>query len=900
MSILKKLIFWVAGLLAAAFCVAWLLLSSSVLAGPRATLTEWLISRETGQTIEINGGVSIDLGSIVRVSAKGLRVPGKMGVDDDLANVTSLDFDVALSELVMGDLQLSQVVLDGADIMLSVDKDGTPSWPIAQQPQDMAEKYKQTGALNPGAALSNILSDHRLQMFNSGISFRDAKSGFEFDLRLTDLGLSRQSASAPIDLKATGMLNGQALDLSGEFSPNAPFKGQLSFESIQIDATGTPDQQGYEAGFRTAINASIDDLQQLQKILLLDDVLEGTAHANAEIVYEDGKLFVGNADALISLIGGQSVVLARTLGPSGGPGDATLDTTIRLFPEDNEPPATTVRRDLKLVSIYMQLANRIDDVPLRKMVIATNGMVIDTAGVGPPPITVSDVSRSQDGLLRLGDVVFRIGPTDAPFLVLQGAVNDALQMAQVDVEGDLTLPLASLLSPEIFQESGVLGQVSGGFRLTGSRDMLVLSDLKGDSGDADLWHFDVSGSVGDILTLNDINVQVTARVPSGSDLLTALELEPIDTGAVKIDASLVSQEADWDALATVAVSDSELIFDVSLDAAIPNPIVRGSVTSDLIQVNHIRDIVAAVLQIGRLGDIESQSKQAADADGNEDQAGPVTSGSGPFRDVTLQPLGRAILLSGMDLAIGIDLKKIEGDKGSTSLKSDLLLDGSKAQLGPVEFAYGGGQFNLTGKVDLKENPEILQIAGSTGGWDLGKIMQSLKFKKGVSGILNANLELSGDHASVQDFMKTAQGWATVSMRKGSIETQLLDIAGLGVLPWLFSKGKGDRAPIVCLRAPMHVSNGRVSSKEIVVETDMVQIVVYGDVNLGKKTLDIHGQPRRIGKPLSRSPWPFSVSGALADPKVKVKDGPRRVKRKDGASTMPAQRKLCIADILQLK
>ena len=57
--------------------------------------------------------------------------------------------------------------------------------------------------------------------------------------------------------------------------------------------------------------------------------------------------------------------------------------------------------------------------------------------------------------------------------------------------------------------------------------------------------------------------------------------------------------------------------------------------------------------------------------------------------MTLMPLGRALLLSGLDIDLGIDLRKIEGEKGATSLTSKLEMVGRKAQLGPVDFEYGG-------------------------------------------------------------------------------------------------------------------------------------------------------------------------------------------------------------------
>ena len=94
--------------------------------------------------------------------------------------------------------------------------------------------------------------------------------------------------------------------------------------------------------------------------------------------------------------------------------------------------------------------------------------------------------------------------------------------------------------------------------------------------------------------------------------------------------------------------------------------------------------------------------------------------------------------------------------------------------------------------------------------------------------------------------------------------------------------------------------GPPGGRQTTVETDLVQIVVFGDVDLNRKNMDLNIQPRRIGKPLSRSPWPATVTGSFKDPKVRVKSGPKKLRRKDGASRMPARRKPCVPDILQLR
>jgi len=95
------------------------------------------------------------------------------------------------------------------------------------------------------------------------------------------------------------------------------------------------------------------------------------------------------------------------------------------------------------------------------------------------------------------------------------------------------VPVASLIAPQLLQISDVLGNVSGGFHLSGNLDELGLSDLKATSSGTDLWSLNVTGSIKNVLNFSDVVLSIVADVPSGADLLSALNLEPIKTGPVK-------------------------------------------------------------------------------------------------------------------------------------------------------------------------------------------------------------------------------------------------------------------------------------------------------------------------------------------------------------------------------
>ncbi|MFT5342057.1 MAG: hypothetical protein ACI9BH_001270 [Paracoccaceae bacterium] len=923
---IKRIAILMAGLFVLALFAVWLLLSSSILAETRGAMTARLLTQKLGQSVEIIGGVRIDLGQTLHVVTNGLVLPSKNMTDVRLAEIEQLEFDVALVDLLKGRINLSDLRADGAKVKLVVDKDGTTSW--SSVAHDVTAKQSSLGTKGNGGNVVGFLAGHSIQFSDSGLAYQDARNGLDLDLLMASFELSKEDLSAPVILAGAGTLNGENLTLKGNFPQKQPFKVMVDFSQISLTLDGTPEAAGYDAGYAIAVSLEIAELAQLLDVVKLEKSLTGTGHVKAVFKHSEGIAKVSDLDVLVTLDGGQSLKLTGELGKIGDPTDMTLDTSIRLYPKDKEPAPVKEMQKLKLIAVDMQIAAQTDGPPLRRMVIQTNGFVLDTHGVGPPPISFSEISRTPQGLLSVGKVVLRLGPPEANFLVFEGAVTDALKLEGIDINGKMAVPVASLIAPSLFQASDVLGDVTGGFRLVGNSEELALSDLKASALDTDLWTLNVSGSIKNVLRFNEVALDIAVDVPSGAKVLSALKLEPIKTGRVKLTTNLSSEGTNWKSNSKITVAESQVHLKLDLNLSVENPIVQGQIESDLIKVGQVRDIFAAALQLDELSKLDktaakddkspapepapepaSESSSKTDppeqpASGNTDKDAIADNrdpeASGPFREVTLVPIGRAILLSGMNLNVTIDLRKIEGEGDTSSLKTELVMKDGKAQFGPAKLEYDGAHFNVSGSLDLNEDPSNLKLSGSTGGWNFGKIMQDLRFKKRASGVMSADFDIAGSHASFKEFLATMGGAATVSMRNGSIDSQLLNVAGLGVVPWLFSKKKGPAVTIACIRAPLYISKGRISTKKTVIETDQVQIVVTGDVNLRNKTLDIEGQPRRIGKPLSRSPWPFSVAGPIAKPKIKVKDGARRERRQDGASTMPKDRKLCVPDILQLK
>ncbi len=865
-----------------AVVVAWLFLSSALFSSFRTTFVENLISKKLGQDVLIEDEVRLGFGRQLQVSAAGLVLPGAIKTEANLAAIDKLEFKISARDLWNSKLSLSKLSISGVHLNLITDKDGVGNWQSTSQTGTKAGDPAKPANLS----VAGILTDHEIDLTDVTVLYQNDLNGLGLDLQLPELNLKRDTETDVVTAVGAGSLNGEKFDLNASIPADDPFQVAVNFEQIAIAAEEVPQENGLQ------VNTTIEvaELGQLLDILKLNRVLEGSGSISATFKSIDGVARIDDLAVLTELDGGQSLSLTGQIGELGNPEDVSLTTRIRLYPEDAEPAPAASRYDLKLIAVDMVIDSVPGQVPQRQMVIETNGFTLDTSGEGPPPIKFSELSRTPEGALSVGNINLRIGNPADPFIILNGSVEDALQLQGILADGLMDIPASSLISPELLGPDDQLGRFSGNFHLNGDINQLSLTNLDGQTSETELWNLEVHGSVKNVLKFENLDLAIQVEVPSGADLLEALSLERVETGQANFEIGLASEGTDWDANAKVKVADSVLQIVADLDDATSDPVLQGSIESDLIKIDQIRTIVQATAQLRKIGGPEPDEEDVIEESGD----------TSPLRDVTLKPIGRSILLSGMDMDVDVDLRHIEGAKGISSLQSELTLNENELKAGPLNFEYGGAHFDVSGQMDLSNDAHLLTLTGKAGGWQLDEILHNLNFKKGASGTIYADFSVTGGTDSPKHFANSMNGNATVSMRDGSIETQLLDLAGLGVLPWVFTKEKQKIAPIICLRAPISISNGNISTKQTTLETDHVQVVVFGGVNVAGKVLDLNLQPRKIGEPLSKSPWPVTLKGPLAKPKIKVKDGPKRLKRSDGADKMPAKRKLCVPDILQLQ
>ncbi len=892
----RLLLVLVAGIVLAVLA-GWLLVSAPFLGQLRAALAQGWLDRQAGGKVVLAGPLDIGLGQIVHVTAEKLTLHSPAGA---LA-VARIEADLVLADLWAGRIDPDQIVITGARLAVLRDGQGRLARTTALPATAAAEP---SAAAPAPTAFLTALAGKTIRLVDTGVSLQDQLSNFGLEAQLARLELAVAEGSGALSLAGEGTLNAEPVKIALSAAPDAPLRLEITSATTVLAFTG---KAGLEAGLPALLAGQLHlasgDLGQTLRLMQLAPVLTGSAQAGATLAWTaEGDPTLTDIAVTATLASGASARITGALGNLRRLDDADIAFDIRLFAPGQEPPPAKLVKDLRLTSVEMTVAGPLKGDTRRSMTIATNGFTVRTAGVGPAPVQLAQISRGDQGTLQVGSLAIRIGPAAAPWLEMQGEVGDLLRLSGLALTAKADFALSSIVGAGNRPLPAALGNITGQFHVLGSVDALGLKDIDLATHATTLWSLALTGSVASLLPLEGVDLALSASLRT-ADMLKAMGQTPVDLAP--LDLSFTAKSADTTGTVTghlaLTAGKSDLAVDLGANNRGTGPVVSGSVTSGLLQFGDLRDIALSVTRIADRLRNDAPARPPSEPAARR----PVTRSNhkaeaDEVQGITLALFDKDRLLRAGEVKIAVRIDRLAGKASVRDIAADLVVTAGKASFGPLKFAYGGGSFDLAASIDTLKAPGILRLKGATSGWDFGEIVKAMKVKYPASGRISAEFDLSGRHSSLADFIASLDGTATVRMKNGAIATQLLDLAGLGVLPWLFSKDRrGKIATLTCLRAPLEFENGVVATREAVVETPEVQLVAYGQIDLPRKRLNIAGQPRPVGKPLTRSPWPFTLSGALSNPKVKVKDGPARLRRKDGASRMPARRVPCVPDILQL-
>ncbi len=268
-------------------------------------------------------------------------------------------------------------------------------------------------------------------------------------------------------------------------------------------------------------------------------------------------------------------------------------------------------------------------------------------------------------------------------------------------------------------------------------------------------------------------------------------------------------------------------------------------------------------------------------------------------------------LNKMDAQIAVNLQYVElGNAFSrpiAPLKADLLLDSGKLSLSKIDARTADGSIAGLISIDthlkdthLNNDKELANVANKTAlapTWNINlrwkdidvekwlevstepKKQAQLEGKKEnppsyVTGTLNGKTKLTGTGNSTAEMLSSLDGDVSLYIHKGTVSHLIVEALGLDIAQGLgILLTKDNALPMQCAVMDLTAKKGIATPKVALVDTPVTLILIDGNVNIAKETLDL----RLAAKPKNMSPFtvrsPIHVKGTFKNPDVSIEKTP---------------------------
>jgi hypothetical protein len=817
------------GLLVLAVVVIAGLLYFPQLAEERAQLAANILGRLIDRHVVIAGDADFSLGPSTTVTLSKVAIDETEGEDRkeriDLAKVA---FTFPLGDAIAGRFRPTDVAISGMRFEQSAaptdadsgDEDLVTGWFI----EWLLDKDR-----TPKITLQDIL-----------LVRKDDPDGWNSEIDFKQVNVVRREAGLKLD--ATGKFGDAPFDISAVFSaPGDASEGKAertvtlsaTVPGAVVDIKGKVDSTKEDVDLELKVSSK--SLGDLLETLRLNRETDGIGEFKLQIAGPVYALAAHDISLDLTLTGGERSIVTGAIDKLSMGAGIDLDVSMDFPKGDDVGGHVTSALDIELRGLKGRVIGGVTGLKITEMTLATNIASAELQNIGP--ISAKKIVRDDDGRLGLLGLKLIEGDPSKPALDLEGDFRDVIGLSGISVAGKFDIDAIELFSRR--------KNSSGNPRLQGE---LAISDASG------------------VLSI----VKLAARTSKNAAFKLALDKSSADA-PIGIDFAT----SDLDALAAIMGA---------------KPIGGGPA--------FFKGQISAGKDIRTKGKAEiGQTKFSLNLRGDITKGTPYLSGSIDASVLKLSDLKRASGLAGVfkvqpaETKVKITLKntfhaeldllaqKISGVEGSANkFKAHLSYKGQKAVFSPLQLDLLGGKLDAKLIVATDRKAPSAAFSGEMHRMDLATLLAQLDAKPLVAGQLNAKFDLKSGGSTIGGNVKALSGSIHASLRNGVIGTDLIDLTGMDVVSWLFTESGKGKTRIACAVTSVAFKSGRGAFESLVIETDNVQIVGKGDINLRDDTLKIDFQPHPLQKQLLEVATPFTVSGSLKSPKVSVTHGGALVAR----------------------
>lgn len=818
-------------------------LYGSVFEPLRQSVIASITSSALDRDVVIEGTATLDVGTQLRISAGNVKLESSRAgtTEDSWHTLGSVDLTIPVASLLSGTPEVSSVSM--SEVVVYLGNEATESEAGAAQwsGDDLAHL--------PHDFLSLPIS-HAFELNNAKFLYPEDANGWEFDLSIDHLTSQQSDDGKRIAINAKATFNGAPISTEGDFADPThaemqglqPFTFSWSALGLTTEHSGTMDTSQPIARVVADQKITATSLAEVQTLLGLQAVVDGQAELFSHI---EGPLDATAATEVALNVefssGGQFKVSGSVEDLSVGTG-VDLDFTAVLA-RNNETP-TEAQNPLQLFALNGfkgTLQGDYGSLFVRNFLAETNVAEGELKEIGP--ISIERFTKDENGRLGLIGIKILNGDLSNPSFDLEGDVSNALQLSGIDLKGRINLAISELLVQADLSDPKKLGRLKGSASVSDASGALRLESLTAELSETELWTLAVTTEGAQADTQDGQFLVIDLDIPKFEDWAAQLGAKFRKIDHVGFSGRIGYAGSDVILDGTAIFGKTKLVVDTTTVIEKGAPRVTGSIQSDLLRLIDMRN----ALDVFSTDDLRP-------------------------RDMNISMDENLIAETQVDLAISV--KKIAGSgKAISGLKTNILSSKGQVTADPLSVQYLGGQIQAAVNLDTTATPVGVALSGRIDKLKMGTILAELGMSKIVTGTLNLSFDLSGRGETAGVFVRSMSGKMAGSIWGGEVGTRLIDLAGQSVVRWMFSGGqKGEGARLVCAVGPIRFKNGSGTVGPVVIETDNVQIVGSGSLNLKNETIDITFTPRAKKAEIVPIATKFAVKGSLSKPQVETLSG----------------------------
>lgn len=846
--------------------IVWIVLESGALSDQRRGLVSDILTDQIGQNVRFTGDIRVRLGLSTKVWIEDVAVQSRGMSKVDVLQIDEVRFELDTWELIQQRIDWDNFILSGANFLFVKETDGRTSWKSSEPTPE-----NDAGGGKTKAGLLELLRDRNVEIADSSLTLDFQDSGFFFSFNLEDFAIAQEMEGRLTLVDGNGKLNGQDVSVEGAFPAESEFSANLQVGGTASKISGTPlagsDGREFDARLTTEFT-SIGDFQQA---IGLERTSEGQGSLQADlkgfaggIAIQALEISVENEDGRHLRIEGDIDNLFHLQGTDLAV-SVTFQNPVTLF----QPGQRAF--EVSLEQISAEISGDPESFELKNIAVKTNAINPSFKKIGP--MEIGKLFRTEEGEISLSGIRLAVGNAENPYLTVDGEIGDALELKQIALKAHLDIEATELFPFISFEDEKALGRVIGDLMLSDKTGALSLDNLTLHTAETDLWDTTVNVVISDLEKLGDVKTDIGLALKKPAVLLGLLGLKTSMADPISFTWSTQKageEQVDMNATLKFARTDVEAKMTAGFRGY--KPTLDGDFSGQSVHILDIRRLLDLGKTLAGFV-VDPYSNRTAKPLVITREAKPLV----VAREAKPLVLGNPKdvlridrLLNDAEVHIGIDIGKIFGVSALNKVNAVLKIDEGIARLEPITISVVGGTAKAAISSNLIDKPSRLTANGQLRAVGLETLMKLANSDLDAQGSISGPFNLSFDIKQMSNLLGSTSGTTRLSLTDGRIATSLLNLAGLGVIPWLFSKElQRGYTEITCAIVPIVLSRGIVSLDNTVIETPSVQVLVNGQINLLNETLFIRAIPRPLNQANARSPFPVTISGPLSSPKVSI-------------------------------